>query len=320
MASACRRKRSGAASQTLARSKKSKVRTRLGERLHGLRASAARRRRRRCRRAPRRGRATLVGEPQHGDDERDVGLDGRDDVGGGDVVARPTSAQQRGCATRPAPGTPRAPRRPPSGAGRGPRLWRCAVAGVAAAGRRARSRARSSARQRPIRRHRRCVPRSASWPLPASLPTYRHRRSRRLSARSGSGSSAPVRVRAPSRAQTARASAASIRAQRLLAPEQRDALEDPRRDRRAGDRHAHRLVDLARLDAAALDDLAERRLDRSARRTARARRERRARLRRAPRGPARPASARAPPGRRPGRRTGSPPAARSRRASGSSPG
>ena len=44
VASACRRKRSGAASHTLARSKKSNVRTRLATRLHGRAGSAARRR------------------------------------------------------------------------------------------------------------------------------------------------------------------------------------------------------------------------------------------------------------------------------------
>ena len=52
----------------------------------------------------------LVGQAQHGDDQRDVGLDGGDDVGGGDVVLgdRPPAA---GCATRPARGRPRALRR-----------------------------------------------------------------------------------------------------------------------------------------------------------------------------------------------------------------
>src|SRR5205807_4470594 len=37
--------------------------------------------------------------------------------------------------------------------------------------------------------------------------------------------------------------------QRLLAAEQRDALEYPRRDGRARERDAQRLIDLARLDA-----------------------------------------------------------------------
>ena len=84
VARACRRKRSGAASQTLARSKKSKVRTRLASActVCGLSSSTA--------------PTTVstlpapslgaVGEAQHGDDQRDVGLDGGDDVGGGDVV------------------------------------------------------------------------------------------------------------------------------------------------------------------------------------------------------------------------------------------
>src|SRR6202035_458504 len=46
--------------------------------------------------------------------------------------------------------------------------------------------------------------------------------------------------------------------QRLVASEQRDALEDPRRDRAPRDRHAQRLVDLARLDCPALDHAGER--------------------------------------------------------------
>ena len=57
------------------------------------------------------------------------------------------------------------------------------------------------------------------------------------------------RRRSPQAPQPVRASAASMRRQGLLATEQRDALEDPGRDRRAGERHAQRLVDLARLDA-----------------------------------------------------------------------
>ena len=91
--------------------------------------------------------------------------------------------------------------------------------------------------------------------------------------------------------------------QRLLAAEQRDALEDARRDGRAGDRHAQRLVDLARLRRAMLDDRFERRLDR---RLVEARQlgERRADVARAPRARPRPASARAPSDRRPGRRRG----------------
>ena len=84
MASACRRKRSGAASQTLARSKKSKVRTRLASActVCGLSSSTAPTT---VSTWPRRALGA-VGEAQHGDDQRDVGLDGGDDVGGGDVL------------------------------------------------------------------------------------------------------------------------------------------------------------------------------------------------------------------------------------------
>src|SRR5262249_52896386 len=47
-------------------------------------------------------------------------------------------------------------------------------------------------------------------------------------------------------------------AQCLLAPEQRDALEDPRRDRRPSQRDPQRLVDLPRLGPEALLDLLQR--------------------------------------------------------------
>ena len=49
--------------------------------------------------------------------------------------------------------------------------------------------------------------------------------------------------------------------QRLVAPEQRDGLEDPRRDGRSGDRHPQRLEDLPGLQAALLEHAAQRRLD-----------------------------------------------------------
>ncbi len=49
--------------------------------------------------------------------------------------------------------------------------------------------------------------------------------------------------------------------ERLVATERDDGLEDPRRDRAAADRQAHRLEDLARLDLEPLDDAAQRRLD-----------------------------------------------------------
>ena len=55
-----------------------------GERLHGLRAEQLDGRDDRVH-APA-AALRLVGEAQHGDDQRDVGLDGGDDVGGGDVV------------------------------------------------------------------------------------------------------------------------------------------------------------------------------------------------------------------------------------------
>ena len=62
----------------------------------------------------------LVGEPQHRDRQRHVGLDR-----GHDVRRRrarpPRTAAAHGCATRPAPGTPRAPRTRRSAGGRGPR-------------------------------------------------------------------------------------------------------------------------------------------------------------------------------------------------------
>ena len=73
---------------------------------------------------PRRGAVDAVGEPQHGDDQRDVGLDGlrrrRPSRG---APRRP--ARARGCATRRAPGRARAPRRRRSAACRDPR---CAAA------------------------------------------------------------------------------------------------------------------------------------------------------------------------------------------------
>ena len=85
MATPCRRKRSGAASQTDERSKKSKVRARVASACtasgessstacdDGLDAAA--------------GLALdLVGEPQDGDHERDVGLDGGDDLAGADAL------------------------------------------------------------------------------------------------------------------------------------------------------------------------------------------------------------------------------------------
>ena len=56
-------------------------------------------------------------------DQRDVGLDRRDDVAGRRCGPRARAAA-RGCATRPAPGSPRAPRRRRSAAGRGPRCGR----------------------------------------------------------------------------------------------------------------------------------------------------------------------------------------------------
>ena len=49
-------------------------------------------------------------------------------------------------------------------------------------------------------------------------------------------------------------------AQGLLATEQRNALENAGRYGRAGDRHTHRLIDLARLGVVALDHLGERSL------------------------------------------------------------
>ena len=44
-------------------------------------------------------------------------------------------------------------------------------------------------------------------------------------------------------------------------PSSGDRLEDARRDRRPGDRHAHRLEDVLRLDLEALDHAAQRLLD-----------------------------------------------------------
>jgi hypothetical protein len=80
VATPCRRKRSGAASQTDERSKKSKVRAAV--------ASAGRPRARAARRLDDRLDLAaalaldLVAEAQHGDDQRDVALDGGDDVAG----------------------------------------------------------------------------------------------------------------------------------------------------------------------------------------------------------------------------------------------
>ena len=80
MATPCRRKRSGAASQTVERSKKSKVRARVATRLDGLGREHARRPATIDSTRPRVRALDLVGEAQHGDDERDVGLDGGDDL------------------------------------------------------------------------------------------------------------------------------------------------------------------------------------------------------------------------------------------------
>ena len=76
--------------------------------------------------------------------------------------------------------------------------------------------------------------------------------------------------------------------QRLLAAEQRDALEDPRRDRRARDRHAQRLVDLARLAPRGCATSAFERLRRRRPRRSSAPAPAPRARRRASRGPARP--------------------------------
>ena len=60
-----------------------------------------------------------------------------------------------------------------------------------------------------------------------------------------------------------------MRAKRLLASQRGHRLEDARRDRRAGDRHAHRLEDLLGLDVEALDHARAAPARRSRRRTAR---------------------------------------------------
>ena len=116
-------------------------------------------------------------------------------------------------------------------------------------------------------------------------------------------------------------SAASMRRSVSSRPEQRDALEDPGRDGRAGDRNPHRLEDLPRLPPARSTTAAQRRLDVSCVE----RLERRASASRAARERLDAAVgadrlARTPPGRRPARRRGTRPAARSRPASGSSRG
>jgi hypothetical protein len=49
--------------------------------------------------------------------------------------------------------------------------------------------------------------------------------------------------------------------QRLVAPQERQRLEDPRRNRGSRERDAHGLEDVARLRAARGDDVAQRRFD-----------------------------------------------------------
>ena len=82
--SACRRKRSGAASHTLERSKKSNVRRRVASActVCGVSSSTAATTVSTRPRPP----LDLVGQAQHGDEQRDVGLDRGDHVGGRHVV------------------------------------------------------------------------------------------------------------------------------------------------------------------------------------------------------------------------------------------
>ena len=127
VATAWRRKRSGIRSQPGVRSKKSKMAVREAsastpagredlDRLRDARDLALL------------GRAAPVGDPQHGDHERDVGLDGRDHLAHRARAPRAPRAE-RGCATRRAPGMPRVPRTRPSDGVRDPRSVRRAVAG-----------------------------------------------------------------------------------------------------------------------------------------------------------------------------------------------
>ena len=116
---------------------------------------------------PRRRPSTWLARRSTAIDERDVGLDGGDHVAGRDALLGDQRAAG-GCATRRAPGTPRAPRTRRSGAGRGPR---CGAAG--------RRRPRGAG-----------VMRSGQWQL--AVAWRRHARSARDSGRAAHGGRLPV--------------------------------------------------------------------------------------------------------------------------------
>ena len=289
VATACRRKRSGMRSQPGVRSKKSKVAVRAasvstpsGERISTASGMLAI--------LPFLRWAVRLRDAQHGDHERDVGLDGRDHLADrGTVLAHdPQHAVARLGERR-------------------ERLERLERGGQAAAV--AFVVARRGRRERPAagcemsgfhRSCRACV-----------TKRYRHgsRQMLRRGFRTGRVAGARLERRVDAR-------------QRLLAPERGHRLEDPRRDRGAGDRHPHRLEDLAWLDLEPLDHAAQRLLDllgleRLGGGLERARAPQRSRSGAPSRHHLAPRPSRRTP---PGARRGSRPAARSRRASASSPG
>ena len=166
-----------------------------------------------------------------------------------------------GCATRPAPGTPRAPRRPSSGGGRGPR----------SGGARRRARRRGRRRRRgvpPARGFLRCVAALELLPAFARYPLRGRRPSESASSRSGSYRQRCAESVEPDPGSQIDALAAPLR--RVGPRFRRCAARAPRRSARSvssrpssatlskmpgetvvpGERDAQRLVDLARLDAA----------------------------------------------------------------------
>ena len=185
----------------------------------------------------------LVGEAQDGDDERDVGLDGGDDVAGRDALGR-DQAQQ--AVARLGERRERLERL------EGGRQAAAVALVVAALGAGGLGGGGSNGLDVGGRRGHSDRVRAFACVLGSADPPSIGRCGRVVEARARS-TCAPASFSGPQSGVDAR--------QRLVAAEHREGLEDARRDRGAGERDAHRLEDVLGLGAARLDHAAQRLLD-----------------------------------------------------------